>query len=292
MPMTFSICIPHYGNQVFLAEAIRSVITQTVPSAEIIISLDSPVDDDFQQQFEASFPIRWVENHTPGIPSNWNNAVENATGEYVVLLHSDDVLAPDYLDVITRLRKRKPESAAWFCGVNVIDENGMPTWTVGDWVKRLITPRRHTYDLQGDRGLSKLLFGCFIYCPAVCFRRDLLRQFNFDERWSMVPDLVLYLSLLEAGHVITGTNEQAFYYRRHKEAATEKLTRTLDRFNEEWRFYNEVRRRLDRRVWPKALTQAKYKVMLRLNCGFECAKALIKLDVGRVVRLVRRILTP
>jgi glycosyltransferase involved in cell wall biosynthesis len=290
--MTFSICIPHYGKQTFLAEAISSAIAQTISPSEIIVSLDSPVDDEFRQQFEASFPIRWVENQTSGIPSNWNNAVANATGDYVVLLHSDDVLAPDYLHAISRLRKRKPESAAWFCGVNVIDENGVPTWTVGDWVKRLITPRRYTYDLHGDRGLSKLLFGCFIYCPTVCFRRDVFRQFNFDERWSMVPDLALYSSLLEAGHNITGTNEQAFYYRRHTEATTQKLTRTLDRFSEEWRFYNELRRTLDRSLWPKAVTHAKYKIMLRLNCGFECAKALIKLDLRRAVRLVKQILTP
>ncbi len=155
--MTYSICIPHYGNQAFLAEAIRSVITQAKSPAEVIISLDSPVDTEFRQQFEASFPIRWVENQIPGITSNWNNAVANATGDYVVLLHSDDVLAPDYLDAITRLQKRKPESAAWFCGVNVINEHGAPTRTVGDWVKRLITPRRHTYDIQGDRGLSKMV---------------------------------------------------------------------------------------------------------------------------------------
>ena len=292
MAMTFSICIPHYGNQAFLAEAIRSVINQTTSPAEMIISLDSPVDDAFRRQFEASFPIRWVENHTPGIPSNWNNAVANATGDYVVLLHSDDILAPNYLEVITRLKKDKPESAAWFCGVNVIDENGMPTWALGDWVKRLKTPRRHTYDLQGDHGLSQLLSGCFIYCPTVCFRRELLQQFNFDKRWSMVPDLALYSSLLEGGHNITGTNEQAFYYRRHTEATTEKLTRTLDRFSEEWRFYDELSGRLDRRVWPKAVAQARYKVMLRLNCGFECAKALIKLDFGRATRTMRRILTP
>ena len=292
MAMTFSICIPHYGNQAFLAEAIRSVINQTTSPAEMIISLDSPVDDAFRRQFDASFTMRWVENQTHGIPSNWNNAVANATSEYVVLLHSDDVLAPNYLDVITRLQKRKPESVAWFCSVNVIDENGAPTWTVGDLIKRLITPRRYTYDLQGDRGLSKLLFGCFIYCPTVCFRRELFQQFNFDERWSMVPDLALYSSLLEAGHNITGTNEQAFYYRRHTEATTEKLTRTLDRFSEEWRFYCELSRRLDRRVWAKAVAQAKYKVMLRLNCGFECAKALVKLDFGRAARLMTRILTP
>lgn len=290
--MTFSICIPHYGKQTFLAEAISSAIAQAVSPAEIVVSLDSPVDDNFKQQFEASFPIRWVDNQVSGIPSNWNNAVENATGDYVVLLHSDDVLAPDYLSVIESLQKRKPESAAWFCGVTVIDDNGAPTWTVGDWVKRLITPRRYIYDLHGDGGLSKLLFGCFIYCPTVCFRREILQQFEFDERWSMVPDLALYSSLLEAGHNITGTSEQAFYYRRHTDATTEKLTRTLDRYSEEWRFYDELRRRLDRRVWPKAVTQAKYKVMLRLNCGFECAKALIKLDFGRVARLVRRILTP
>jgi len=290
--MTISICIPHYGNQAFLAEALRSAIAQTIMPAEVVISLDGPVDDAFKQQFEAPCPIRWVENQIPGIPSNWNNAVANATGDYVVLLHSDDVLAPDYLSVIESLQKRKPESAAWFCGVTVIDDNGAPTVTVGDWVKRLITPRRYIYDLHGDGGLSKLLFGCFIYCPTVCFRREILQQFEFDERWSMVPDLAHYASLLEAGHSITGTKEQAFYYRRHTEATTQKLTRTLDRFSEEWRFYNELRRTLDRSLWPKAVTHAKVKIMLRLHCGLECAKALIKLDLRRAVRLVKQILTP
>ena len=60
MAMTVSICIPHYGNQAFLAEAIRSAIAQTTLPVEIIVSLDSPVNDAFRQQFEAPCPIRWV----------------------------------------------------------------------------------------------------------------------------------------------------------------------------------------------------------------------------------------
>ncbi len=87
-----SICIPTYKQPQLLKKAVESVLMQSYTNFEIIISDDTP-DDSVKQvleQFKNS-NLKYFKNEMPlGSPENWNNAIRQAKGAYIKVLHHDD----------------------------------------------------------------------------------------------------------------------------------------------------------------------------------------------------------
>ena len=90
-----SICIPAYKKPEYVVRAIQSILKQSYKKLEIIISDDSP-NEDIKiaiQPYISDIDIKYYHNQ-PALksPMNWNNALDKATGDYVMLLHQDDWL--------------------------------------------------------------------------------------------------------------------------------------------------------------------------------------------------------
>jgi alpha-1,3-rhamnosyltransferase len=95
-----SVVIPCYGHERFVREAIESVWAQTYPAVELIIVDDGSPDGSAEvvaaAQRERGFTF--VRNETNrGLNATIERGLAIATGEYVGLLGSDDVLLPDKL---------------------------------------------------------------------------------------------------------------------------------------------------------------------------------------------------
>ena len=93
-----SVLIPVYNGERYLAEAIRSVLDQTHPPAELIVVDDGSTDGSAQvaQGFAA---VRYVRQENAGQPAALNHGVELATGQFLAFLDADDVWVPDKLAV-------------------------------------------------------------------------------------------------------------------------------------------------------------------------------------------------
>lgn len=287
----FSVCIPFLQNEPFLRELLQSIETVANVEMEILVSQDAPVSNDLKQHFQERLPIRWLAGPNRGIAANWNNCIEHAEGEYIVLFHADDMVLPNYFDTIVRLQGLFPDSAAWFCNVNVIDGDGKEISNLKDRVKRAITPRSLNFLLTGDSGLAQLLFGCFIYCPTVCYRASTLKRYRFSVNSSMVLDLDLYARLLMDGESMVGTNTKGYNYRRHLDSESSVLTKTSTRFKEEIGLHNSLVESLRALDWKRAKRQAILKVTLRLHLSLELLKSLVHLDGQRAIVLVRLIIS-
>lgn len=275
----FSVCIPHYGSERFLLEAVKSVAEQTVRDFELIISLGTPVSEAGLAKVRDWVPeVRITHCPANGIAPNWNHCIDQASGEYTVVLHSDDKLKPGYLALMNKLILQYDAADAWFCGVALIDEQGNKNRSFADSVKTVIEPTQQVYTLEGDQGLAQILKGCFIYCPTLCYRSETIQQFRFSEHWGMVLDLDLYARLLMAGKDIVGTREVQFEYRRHSQSTTAKLTKARTRFEEEWKLYQLVAEQAETMTWSKTAAVTKRKLMLRLHVLFCAVKALAALD--------------
>lgn len=95
-----SVCIPAYNNELFIKDAIQSVIDQTYGNWELIISDDASKDHtlDIIRSF-GDKRITVIENRVNlGLGGNWNKVVKEAKGTYVKLLCGDDLIAPDCLE--------------------------------------------------------------------------------------------------------------------------------------------------------------------------------------------------
>ena len=283
--MRFSVCVPFLRNESFLIELLQSLEALAHVDMEVLISQDSPVSESVKEAVSNRLNLSWLSGPGKGIAANWNHCIAEASGDYIILFHADDTVRSNYFDIIQDLQREHPSSAAWFCRASVIDAKGSITTALIDRAKSALTPKSRAYRLQGDEGLAKLLLGCFIYCPTVCYRASVLKSHQFDERRKMVLDLDLYSRLLMAGETISGSNSVGYNYRRHKDGQSVVLTDGTSRFDEEVDLYNSLTGRLQVQEWPLSTRQAKLKVFVRLHIFFELSKSLLFLDGHRALQL-------
>jgi len=92
---TVSVIIPVYNGQRFLAEAIRSVLDQTLPPDEIIVVDDGSTDMTAQIVAElvvcSPIPIRYLYQENQGPSAARNQGIAVASGELLALLDADDL---------------------------------------------------------------------------------------------------------------------------------------------------------------------------------------------------------
>lgn len=114
-----SILIPAYNAEKTIAETIRSAIAQTWPRKEIIVVNDGSKDGTEQvaQRF-ASKDVKVFSTENRGLPGAVNQAYRLSKGDYIQELDSDDLLAPDKIELqLNALRegdsKRTLLSSPW-----------------------------------------------------------------------------------------------------------------------------------------------------------------------------------
>ncbi|HTR16613.1 MAG TPA: glycosyltransferase, partial [Acetobacteraceae bacterium] len=127
---TFSVIVPVYNVPArYLEECVRSVQAQTYPFWELCLCNDAstlPETIDCLMRLQGIDPRIRI-RHLPenrGIAGASNAAVEMATGEYLVMLDNDDMLAPTALFEAALAVHRNPSIDCLYSDEDKIDENG------------------------------------------------------------------------------------------------------------------------------------------------------------------------
>jgi glycosyltransferase involved in cell wall biosynthesis len=113
-----SILIPAYNAEDWIAETIRSAISQTWPRTEIIVVDDGSKDRtaEVARQF-ASKQVVVVSQENQGAAATRNQALRLSQGDYIQYLDADDLLAPDKIEAqiacLQECEKRTLFSSAW-----------------------------------------------------------------------------------------------------------------------------------------------------------------------------------
>ncbi len=107
-----SIIIPNYNRAQFIAETLESVLNQTAPNWECIIVDDGSTDNsiDIIKEFtrkDKRFKLYKRDRQPKGAPVCRNIGVEKSSGEYLIFLDTDDILAPYCVE--QRLKAIKPD---------------------------------------------------------------------------------------------------------------------------------------------------------------------------------------
>lgn len=88
-----SIIVPVYNVEAYLSQCLDSLINQTYQDLEIVCVNDGSIDGSLEilQQYAARDKrIKLVTRENRGISASRNEALENASGEYVLFVDSDD----------------------------------------------------------------------------------------------------------------------------------------------------------------------------------------------------------
>ncbi len=91
-----SICIPVYDQEKYVKRLLDSIVMQDYKMIEVIVSDDSPHNEieNLCKQYDDKLSIRYFKNQ-PSLktPKNWNFALDQALGDYIMLMHQDDFFA-------------------------------------------------------------------------------------------------------------------------------------------------------------------------------------------------------
>lgn len=123
-----SIGLPVYNGEKFLEEALDSIMAQTYADFELIISDNASTDKTpaiCRDYSDRDRRVRYYRNHKNfGLAWNQNNVIRLAGGEYYMMVHHDDIRAPDYLERTVCVLDSSPSAILCYSKTRDIDERG------------------------------------------------------------------------------------------------------------------------------------------------------------------------
>ena len=123
-----SIGLPIYNAEQFLEETLRSLLSQTVPDFELIITDNASTDNtqNICQAYAARDDrIRYYRNEQNiGCDPNFNRVFSLSRGKYFKWAAFDDVCAPNFLEVCLEVLDNEPQVILCYPKTKLIDLEG------------------------------------------------------------------------------------------------------------------------------------------------------------------------
>lgn len=197
MPST-SVIIPTYNRATQVTSAVRSILAQTEPPAEIIVVDDGSTDDTKQALAPFMDRIRYVRKPNGGASSARNLGVILAKGEWIAFLDSDDTWHPEKL---ARQHACAARMEAKVCFCVSTDESGAPLDDLAAMDPSLPEGGERFYQ-PGDCRLFK--FRAHPFIQSMLATRDVLMKCGlFDETLAVAEDTKLvYRLILDHGYAV------------------------------------------------------------------------------------------
>lgn len=269
--MTLDIYIPYWGDPDMLFGTVESVRVQTDPDWRLTV-LDDCYPGDRARDYFAGLGderVRYVRNpQNLGITGNFRASAQQATEAFVSIVGCDDLLLPNYVEVVRRTAAAVPTADIIQPGVRVIDEDGAAVRPLVDRVKQdVLAPRGHAgiAVLSGQNLATSLIRGDWLYWPSLAFRTERLRTVDFRDGYAVIQDLALLMDLAFAGSTLAYNPEVAFSYRRHADSASQTALLDGTRFRDERAYYRLAHRLARDAGWPRTARAARSRLISRLH---------------------------
>ena len=187
----FSVVMPAYNAEATVGESIGSVLAQTMTDWELLVVDDCSTDGTLEVCRSFSDPrIRALQTpRNVNAAGARNTALEQARGEYVAFLDSDDLAAPNRLERQLRFFRENPSVSV--CGTYV------ETFTTGPLAK---TCEPICYPVADGPIKSSMFFYDPFVTSSVSVRAGALREAGrpvFSEEYAPSEDYDLWARLIE-----------------------------------------------------------------------------------------------
>ena len=267
--MPLDIFVPFWGDPSLLRETVASVQAQSSDDWLLTVVDDAYPDESVAEYFAAIDDprIKYIRNETNvGITQNYVTCRAMATQELLVWLGCDDVLHPNYVEVVLAAHAAHPEASIIQPGVVVIDETGAQIDPMGDRIKRRVMPHASGRQLLSGEDLAvSLLRGNWLYWPSLAFRRDRVAQFEFRDGLPIIQDLALIMDMVYAGDSLLVEPTVCFSYRRHTASASSASILSGSRFADDRRYFAIARDQARDHGWRRAERAARIRLTSRAH---------------------------
>lgn len=228
----FSVVIPAYNAEQCIANAIKSVLAQTVPDFEILVVDDGSYDETRRVIGEITDSrICYIYQENGGVSVARNTGINAAKGDYICFLDADDLWYPDHLETLTKLIEKFPQCGMFITGYAISDTTGKVENKTEKMLQSIEESILCSFNVLG----MIQRYGYFIHTNSICCRRAALNKVGIfepgvkngedDDLWYRI---FAYFSVAIAKHTTT-------LYRREECGATAKRY-----FNTDWVFEKRV----------------------------------------------------
>ena len=215
-----SVVIPAYNRARYLQTAIDSVLAQSFGDFELIVVDDGSTDETPAIVRRQTDPrVRLVSQPTrTGIAPARNRGLDSARGEYVAALDSDDYAYPQRLERQVAHLDRHPDLALVGSWSNWMDERGR---TFGRVKRRPVDPAD---------AAAVLIFNSSLTQSSVMVRTALLREYRYDEAFTLSSDFELWARMVAGGCRIASLPEVLVCQREHETRTTREKALQVEAF--------------------------------------------------------------
>lgn len=193
-----SVVIPTYNRAAQVTGAVRSVLAQTLPPAEVLVIDDGSTDGTAAALAPFADRIRYISKPNGGVSAARNRGIMEATGDWIAFLDSDDTWHPSKLEKQLACVKRMGVDVCFCVSVN---ESGEAIDDLGAMDPSLALESEAFYDV-GDCRLFKHQAHPFIQ-SMLATKEVLLKCGMFDETLTVAEDTkLIYRLALACGYAV------------------------------------------------------------------------------------------
>ena len=189
MNVLISVAIATYNGEHFLEEQLNSIYGQTYKNIEVVVVDDASEDRTVEilQKFQQLYGLNYSVNPKKlGVVKNFEKAVTNCNGEYILLSDQDDIWLPEKISrLVTNIGTA---SLIYSDGIIFHDKGRVEDGRISgqDWI-RLFGVDSSNKDFLQYQLLNSFILGC-----SIMFEKELLMdalpfyESNFNHDWWLV----------------------------------------------------------------------------------------------------------
>ena len=242
VPVT--VCMPVYNGALYIKDAIRSVLNQTVIPQEIIVSdsgsSDGTVNIIRDQAVGTRVKLIILPTKTPGMVANWNSTVRAASGKYIKFLFQDDLLHPNCLKEMVTLAESDKRIGLVFSPRELLVEPSAEDDATTEWLLKYRNLSAAFGEVKTSQPGSLLLRSRkLLQQPlnkigeptAVLVRTDSFEKVGlFNENMRQLVDMEMWVRLMATCHIGYIPRALSSVRVHAQQASNRHATEEMDRF--------------------------------------------------------------
>lgn len=225
-----SVIMPVYNVEAYIAEAIESVLAQTMANFELLIIDDGGDDRSIEIASGYHDPrIRIISQCNRGLAGARNSGIRHARADLIAFLDSDDRWVPEKLMLHMIHMKASPNVGLSYAGSRFIDEQGVPLRQAQRPKVNNITPAHIFCRNPVGNGSAPVIRRSALDHVAFSHPTDTGRICYFDESFRQSEDIEMWMRLALLGNCkFEGIDAELTQYRIAAGGLSANVTRQFE----------------------------------------------------------------
>jgi glycosyltransferase involved in cell wall biosynthesis len=205
-----SVVVAAFNAEAYLRETLDCLLAQTYPNLEIVLVDDGSTDCTSEIAREAGEKVRVINQDNRGVSYARNVGLAHVEGEFVHFMDADDLLSPDFYELLAKPLVEDPGLDATYCAEEAFE---------GEWNGRNVLWRTDKSEYEKDAYTAVLLSSNL--SPANVLYRAASIAFvgGFDTTLKTSEDYDFQLRFVRFCKM-RRVPEAVYYYRRHPRSAS------------------------------------------------------------------------